>query len=136
MAVGLGVGFGAGSGPLSSVRFPPANTTIGTITAAAARAPPATASRRVRRIRPGLALHLVEGQRRLVEVADALVELATHLGLPGVGVVVHRSSSLWLGCSSAGTRSRSAASARLHWDLTVPTEMPSTSAVSVSDSCS
>ena len=48
--------------------------------------------------------------------------------LASEGVLVHRASS--------PIRSRSAASALLDCDLTVPTEIPSTSAVSASLSCS
>ena len=64
----------------------------------------------------------IDRQRRAVDGGGALLEL------PGEGVLGHRSSS--------GVRSRSAASARLVWDFTVPTEIPSRSAVSASDSCS
>ncbi len=46
---------------------------------------------------------------------------------------VHRSSSRPPGFRSCGARSRRVASARLAWDFTVPTEMPSASAVSASD---
>ena len=91
---------------------------------------------------PGLALHVVEPQRALGDVVDAAVERAAQRPLVVVEVAGHRCSSpeslclSELGSSDRGARARRAASARLAWDFTVPTEMPSTSAVSASLSSS
>ena len=66
---------------------------------------------------------------------DLLVQLPAQAGGQ---LVVHRFSSPKgsRGSSDLGARERRAASARLAWDLTVPTEMPRASAVSASDSSS
>ena len=77
----------------------------------------------------GPATHVVQGERRVVEAVHAPVQLPAQRFGHGV-LGAHRSSSR--GFSVAGVRSRSAASARLVWDFTVPTEMPRTSAVSAS----
>ncbi len=76
----------------------------------------ATAMRRLRRTVMALPFTLSKSAAP-VEVADALVELAAISDSEGSvgrwGAVVHRSSP-WRGFRSSGTRSRSAARARLH----------------------
>ena len=76
-----------------------------------------------------------DGERGALQGVGGAVQRVVHLVLEGSGA--HRASSpdSW-GLRECGARARSAASARLACDLTVPTEMPSTSAISASLSCS
>ncbi len=79
------------------------------------------------------ALHVGQVERCAVHVAGPVVQAA---GQPVLVVGAHRSSSPAVSRLSPGwswTRDRIAASARLAWDLTVPTEMPRASAVSASE---
>ena len=109
-----------------------ANIAVGTITAIAAATPRPVASRRRRRIEVALP--------RTSSNASGVADRFSACWLQGAAQLVvevaHRSSSGVAGFRWAGVRSRSAARARLVWDFTVPTEMPRTSAVSASDSCS
>ena len=80
----------------------------------------------------GAALHVGQADRCAVHVLGPLAQAA---GETVLVVGAHRSSSRAVPRLIPGwswTRDRIAASARLAWDLTVPTEMPSTSAVSAS----
>jgi len=86
-------------------------------------------------VRTGLAADVVERQRGAVQAVGVLAQGPVQLVVE-VLEVVHRSSSRSAGLRWAGVRSRSVARARLVWDFTVPTEMPSTSAVSASLSSS
>ncbi len=76
------------------------------------------------------AAHVLEAEVTRPDVVGAALQLADQ------GLLAHRSSSPSPGRNVAGVRSRSEAIARAFCDLTVPTEMPSTSAVSASVSCS
>ncbi len=79
---------------------------------------------------PDALLDVEQAHVLALQAVDVVVDGARDAG--GEVVVAHRSSSrrLW------GARSRRAARARLVWDFTVPTETPSTSATSASDSSS
>ena len=76
-----------------------------------------------------------DGERGALQGIGGAVQRVVHLVLEGSGA--HRASSpdSW-GLRECGARARSAASARLACDFTVPTEIPSTSAISASLSCS
>ena len=80
---------------------------------------------------PGAAAYVVEGERRAPPPVGLLPQ-----GAAEVVLGAHRSSSRSPIVWSSATRSRRVASARLVWDFTVPTAMPSTSAVSASVSSS
>ena len=64
-----------------------------------------------------------DGERGALQGIGGAVQRVVHLVLEGSGA--HRASSpdSW-GLRECGARARSAASARLAWDFTVPTEMP------------
>ena len=100
----------------------------------AATAAPATAARR-RWIRRARVRTSVTVNGAALQGVGGPVQRVVHLVLEGSGA--HRASSpdSW-GLRECGARARSAASARLACDLTVPTEIPSTSAISASLSCS
>ena len=109
-----------------------ANIAVGTITAIAAATPRPLASRRRRRIE--VALPRTSSNASGAPCTPSACSRRVRFSC--VVEVVHRSSSRSAGLRWAGVRSRSVARARLVWDFTVPTEMPRTSAVSASDSCS
>ena len=109
-----------------------ANIAVGTITAIAAATPRPLASRRRRRIE--VALPRTSSNASGAPCTPSACSAQGPVQL--VVEVAHRSSSGAAGLRWAGVRSRSVARARLVWDFTVPTEMPRTSAVSASDSCS
>ena len=113
-----------------------ANIAVGTITAIAAATPRPVASWRRRRIEVALPRTSSNASGVADRFSARWLQRAAEFVLQVVVGVAHRSSSGVAGFRWAGVRSRSAASARLVWDFTVPTEMPRTSAVSASDSCS
>ena len=121
---------GAGSGALALRGEPP--TMPGTSSTAATH-------RRGRR-RGGEPAASPDPVRRGADVLEPEVPgpdvVGAALQLADEGLLAHRSSSPSPGRNVAGVRSRSEAIARAVCDLTVPTEMPSTSAVSASVSCS
>ena len=110
-----------------------ANIAVGTITATAAATPSPVASRRRRRIEVALPRTSSNASGPAGRLSACWRRVRRQLV---VEVAHHSSSSGVPGFRWAGVRSRSAASARLVWDFTVPTETPRTSAVSASDSCS
>ena len=134
--MGLGVGVTlcvAGNGSMLAAGWF-ARAAVGTIRAIAATAPPTAVAARRRRIERALRCTSASAERGAVHRVRVVAQLATQVG--GQVVVVHRSSSGPRGSRLWGVRVRSAASARLVWDFTVPTEMPSAAAVSASVSSS
>ena len=101
----------------------------------AAATPTPTAIRRRTADRRGPALDVAQPERGRVHAVDLAVQLAAEQLFE---LVVGCSSLLLAGAGVQvwGARARRVASARLAWDFTVPTEMPSTSAVSASVSSS
>ena len=82
----------------------------------------------------GAAAYVGDGEGCVLDRVDAAVQGVVDLVLERS--VVHDASPVSRGLSERGARERSPARARLAWDFTVPTEMPSTSAISASLSCS
>ena len=120
----------------------PARIAVGTRIAAAAATPTPATIRRLRRSRrarpwtsPRVSGASVIESTRVVQGATQVAALVV-VAHRAVVRAAHRSSSPCRGFSDWGARLRRAASARLAWDFTVPTEQPSSSAVSASLSSS
>ena len=82
----------------------------------------------------GATAYVGDGEGRVLDRVDPAVQGVVDLVLEGS--LAHRASPVSWGLRERGARARSAARARLAWDLTVPGEMPSSSAISASLSCS